>query len=397
MSIRLNLIFALSLFLQPLALAQDHCKLSESVQTEIDNNTFMIVPLNAYAATLPEERARQIYQDECQKQNLSAAQSMNCEIFKLCKGEACRRSYLPNGTAFLLGEGDSLYTAWHVTYQTHAAALFLVYGALENYSEEKRNQTFLNMSPNFVLLNQVGEVVYDTREELPGETKYKHIGDPLATVYNLLGKKDEKAFGFFENAPVDFVNIRLSRKMGTGLTLYQGALKGNECFFTAGFAYDGQKTQYSSIRGQATDIMSLYSNLNKVIPFQLHPLPISRSEFESLELAEQMRRMGYAPDVVEQYLKQYSTEVLLQSIKASLDFQARHMRDLRLEANDRVLFFDAPALTGHSGAPVFLNTGEIAGLTTNAFMKINSETGIHSSVGGVALVLREALENPIKD
>ncbi len=385
MKVIANLIFLVFSYTSSQVFAQS-CKASRSSSDLVAANTFMIIPINAFASPIPENIARDFYNKNCSLKTLPLSEKMNCAILKDCKGEMCLKTYSSHGTAFLLGNGHTLVTAWHVVFQTHAAPLLLFADRISVMDSVEKNRVYQNLKPEFILVNQENNIVYDTREQQNKATRYVEYSDPISTVYSERGKKNDNPFGYYENISTEQAVIELQQDIGTGLQLSKQDIQG-QCIHSAGFGYDGHTLNFALVSGQKSSLLSLNQSLGVFMDFQLKRLEMSRKEIEKLSTFKILVLMGYLKKAAYKQLRQFSELQLREAIQVILDTQARHERDLDISQNEKSLYFTAPVLSGFSGAPVFTDAGEVIAVTTNAFLKSDEKTSRQASVGGAALLL----------
>lgn len=371
------------------------CPISPTLAQDIARNTFMIIPINPMAPVISVPRAREYVEQNCQLNSLTYKDQLNCQILRACQGDDCQPVYGPHGTAFLGGDGRSLYTAWHVVFETHQAALTFLYPALAKMESTAQVRAYKNLVPEFILVNQNHEIVYDTRNTGPGgsPTRYARMGDPLSTLYIANGKKDDMPYGYFENSAVDYVEIILDRILGPGLKRAVATQDSRACLFTAGFAFNAQSLNFSTQSGFVRSLYDLKKSLGRFLDFQLRPLPRPRVEIEAMKTEDILSLMGNSSEQIRQQIKDYSGEKIRQSIGFVLDSQARHMRDYFTEKSGSVIFFDNPVLSGQSGGPLFNAQGEVMGIITNGFMETSREhpQAPIESRGGSAVLMESIL------
>ncbi len=369
-----------------LASAQNsRCPISTDVSDKIEANTFMIIPINAYASTLPEENARAYYTNNCGLASLPLSEKLNCEKLKDCKGDECVKPFASHGTAFLKGDGRTLVTAWHVTFQTHAAALTLLADRIFIMTADEKTKIYQNLKPEFILVNHQNEIVYDTRTAEAAQTRYRSFVDPLSSVFSERGSKNNKPFGYYENIKDELTVIDLQKDLGTGLQVATSA--DSECITSAGFGYDGYDLKFSIVSGEASTLKVLNRALNVFMEFQLNPLPQPRAKIEKMSTAKILILMGYSIEQAEAQVKQFSEKQLRDAIQVILDTEERHARDLQVSQDAQSVYFDAPVMSGFSGGPILNSQGDLTGLTTNAFLKKEEAQGRQVSVGGAGLSL----------
>lgn len=406
MKLRLNLFTLLNVCLftsfttnTALASAQQstqetRCAVSADVSNKIEANTFMIIPINAYASTIPEQNAHDFYTKNCALPNLPLSEKLNCEILKDCHGDACVRPYAQHGTAFLKGDGRTLVTAWHVPFQTHAAALTMLADRIAIMTTDEKTKIYQNLKPEFILVNHQNEIIYDTRRPESAQTRYRSFGDPLSSVFADRGNKNDRPFGYYENIQDELTVIDLQQSLGTGLQVASALDSG--CVTSAGFGYDGYDLKFSIVSGKRSTLPTLNRALDVFMEFQLNPLPQTRAKIEKLSTKKILVLMGYSPEQADAQIKQFSEKQLRDAIQVILDTEERHARDLLVSQNARSLYFDAPVMSGFSGGPILNSIGEITGLTTNAFLKkADGQQDRQASVGGAGLILvgRKAATN----
>ncbi len=372
--------------LASLASAQNaRCQVSADVSIKIEANTFMMIPINAYASTIPEENARAYYAKNCGLASLPLSEKLNCEKLRDCKGDECVKPFVSHGTAFLKGDGHTLVTAWHVPFQTHAAALTLLTDRISIMTADEKTKIYQNLKPEFILVNHQNEIVYDTRTPDGAQTRYRSFGDPLSSVFSERGNKNNKPFGYYENIQDELTVIDLQTDLGTGLQVASSA--GSDCITSAGFGYDGYDLKFSIVSGEASTLPVLNRALNVFMEFQLNPLPQARAKIEKLPTGKILILMGYSPEQARAQVKQFSEKQLREAIQVILDTEERHARDLQVSQNARSVYFDAPVMSGFSGGPILNSRGELTGLTTNAFLKKEEGRERQVSVGGAGLLL----------
>jgi len=360
-----------------------------SIPTElkeiIRENTFLIVPINGYAPNLTVEQARERFSLKCLKSDLPVHQKLNCEVLESCQGDSCISEFANQGTAFLMNEGKELHTAWHVLFSTHAAGLVFAANYLETASEEQTHNIYKNFKPQFLLLDQNFNTVYDTR--LEAETYYIEMGDPLSTVFSSNGKNKKGVYGYIENIPEDFVKVQLTRSLGNGFKkanpVDKSGLEGP--FISAGFGYNKKDIIFSietgGVKAQLTDLKRKMKNF---MEFQLRALPVEREDFWKMSSEDQLVLMGYSRESAQEQIQNYPADVIESSIKTVVSIQARNERDLSLVDNERVLITTNPSLTGVSGGPLLNFNGEVVGIITNGFSSLDKESGVKIAHGSGA-------------
>jgi hypothetical protein len=366
---------------------------SKQIRSLVRDNTFKIVPRNIYASSFSSEHARELYDKHCISSPLTISEQMNCATLKNCQGEQCKIEYMPFGTAFWTSENNKLITAWHVVYPTHAPALLFLQNNLMSLSNEELNQTLSVLSPDFVLLDHKDQVIYDTRTAHP-KSVYSRWGNPLSTIYQNQGFIKNQPYGFFENAPDDFVAIELSlpnaeNRKGLSLLRTNKTSLNGTCLQSVGFQYHNGQLTLSG--GQLTAVKDLQAKLSFSTPFQLNPLPLPLEEILNKSISEILGIMGYSEDEIQKMLGKHSDEKLWAAIKVVLQTQSRNMRDQALADHEDVIFFDAPVLPGQSGGPIIDEQGHVVGITTNSFYDKQLLTDNHYTAYGSAGVLIQAL------
>lgn len=361
--------------------------LSQTIQQKVQANTFKLVPRNFYASSMPVERARELFQSQCLTQNLTISDQMNCHVLSSCTGDDCKIEFMPFGTAFYLQQKKALLTAWHVVFSTHATPLYFMQNSLAPMSRDELNSHLSVLQPDFLLLNSKDEVIYDTKKQ---STHYRFWGDPLSTIYQELGLRNKSPYGYFENAPDDFVAISVSGLTTVEpLTLSSSKDKSTEaaqCLYAAGYQYHDGHFRFSS--GVKKSVKEMQSQLSFVTPFQLNTLPMDKEKLLQLPVSEVLAKMGYDSENIQNTLKKYDESVIWNSIQIVLASQARHLRDQSLEDHPSLLFYDASVLPGQSGGPILTQEGDVIGLTTNSFFDKHVVVNGHfASYGAVGLRL----------
>jgi hypothetical protein len=370
------------------------CAYGGALDDKIRSSTFMLVPIKQGIASMTTEQARAYAAKNCGLDTLPVSERMNCRILTTCTGDACQPVYGDHGTAFLLGNGRTLYTAWHVVNETHLVALTFLLHYLDKLGEADRNKTLRNMEPEFVLLNQKEEIVYDTREDLKrGGTKtaYARFGNPLSTMYSQDGRRGDKAYGYEENIPDDFVEIALTRDLGPGFAPASPTGDPNECFVDSGFAFDSRRTTFVSHAGRRATLSDMLRNSGQFMRFELEPLPRPRKVIEKMSTVNALMVMGYTRESAVAQTKQYPEQRLREAMGTVLDVQERRMRDFEVEKNPAALFVDNPIMSGESGGPLLNMNGQVVGLITNGFFYKDEHTSALRSYGGGALRLSSVL------
>ena len=298
------------------------------------------------------------------------------------------KPFSPHGTAFLIDQGETLVTAWHVVFAGHAAPLHFLHHYIASRNLEEKKSLYKNLEPAFILLDQEGTIVFDTQNEGPS-VQYQSIGDPLSTIYSIKGKKLQKPYGHYENIPDDYAVISLPRAIGKALSVKRVEspdLEG-KCLYSAGFSYNQQVEKYQVTGGGKSTLSKLQVKLGNFSDFQLRPLPRSKEELLNLPIKDFMRLMGYKEDEIQAQLKKYDKKLIRQSIAVIIDSSQRNMRDQLLDQHKNVLFFKGAVMSGQSGGPIFNSKGEVLGITTNGFIK--SQNNHLVSIGGAGILFSE--------
>ncbi len=380
------LIVLILLFHGPLA----QTSLSSETQSKINENVFIVVPINAYASGMSAERVDAYLSQNCQGEKPSPRLQLNCEHLQTCVGEEeCGLIFGTHGTAFLVESGTRLVTAWHVLFQTNATALEFLARPLEKKTlEERRELALRRLTPHFVLMNQEREIVYDTRN-VPA--KYEMIGDPIVPVFHKKGKKGEGFFGYHEGIPTDWVVTELGESLGEGLKMApQQNTLGDE-FFIAGFGFDRYEMNFSVNAGEASTVYSLNNELGIFTNFSIRNEEKSFSELMAMSISEVLSYMGYSEESIAQQIEDYPEETLLRSIEIVLGQQQRHQRDWWVESHKEEVFFSTiPSLPGHSGGPFLNKSGEVLGLVSTGFFTAVEEEGPLASVGSGTLLFERS-------
>lgn len=370
------------------ALASAACNdLSENIQQSVAQNTFKLIPRNIYAATISEETARALYDKSCLAGGLTTSDQMNCDLLKTCTGDACKLEYGPFGSAFLLEKNGLLMSAWHVVFPTHAAGLIFLQKSLSLLPEEEMKSSLAVLKPDFILLDQNDKIVFDTKTT---PSQYAFWGNPLSTVYQTEGHKKHQPYGYFENAPDDYVGIdigpiQLGSKLGPGLpmtTLTQKEDLATHCLYSGGYQYHDGKFRISS--GKKEAVKTMQSLASYVIPFQLNPFPMAVEKILEFDNAQILKMMGYSEDNIQTTLAKYDADTIRRSIEFVFSTQPRHLRDQALETNPAVLFYDAKVLPGQSGGPIVDESGTVVGITTNSFLDKSVMIDGHFTSNGTA-------------
>jgi hypothetical protein len=175
---------------------------------EAANSIYTIV-LHETADTSPSLTNAEIieYQASACKKPSSIVETLNCQHFSQCSGDTCNfKPYLDRGTAFLTGSGNVIMTAFHVLYPLHQMRLLTWYPG-----EKTMQQEILSWQPDFVLVDQFGNTVFDTRKERK-KARYLNAGSPSLF-----------AASFTRDSPFmlkhDFAEIELPRVLGKGLKI----------------------------------------------------------------------------------------------------------------------------------------------------------------------------------
>lgn len=297
------------------------CDLDKSILEKVKLSTFKIVPIDLFAKELNEEEARRLHKQECTSPKVSTHERLNCEIFKKCKDNACKRSFTQDGSAFLLGDGQSLVTAWHITYNSHASALRFLENYLSTLDNDTRNNKLSVLRPAFILLDHEERKVFDTREHLSGTVKYLDWGNPLSPIYAKRGKKDEGPYGFYENASQDFALISLPESIGPSLR--SATLATKECLYSVGQDFQ-EKT------------MKLVSSGGRKV---------------TLKKIQEKNEVTHTSPTEEQ----------------------RNLRDQTLDQNESIIFFNASVSLEQRGGPLVNDQGEVIGITTHQFIQKPNE------------------------
>lgn len=368
-------------------------ELSNDIQRTVRENTFKLVPRNFYASSMSIESARELHKTHCQSPSLTISDQMNCEVLKSCTGDDCKIEFMPFGSAFFVNEKATLVTAWHVVFSTHATPLYFMQNTLSKMKSEELKSKLSVLQPDFLLLDSENKIIFDTKKQ---KAHYEFWGNPLSTIYQALGKNRQHAYGYFENAPDDFVAIQLEGFAKSGLTLSPSSAKNksdfsSKCLYAGGYQYHDGEFRFSA--GSKKSVKEMQSQLSVVSPFQINPLPVPKEELLKKSLPEILTLMGYSEQNIQATLKKYGEDVIWKSIHIVLNSQERHLRDQSLEERSDLIFYDAPVLPGQSGGPIVDEEGHLVGLTTNGFFDSQVIVDGHfASYGAVGLLLT-ALED----
>ncbi|MCR9204966.1 MAG: serine protease, partial [Halobacteriovoraceae bacterium] len=336
------------------------CQLPKDVAQKVSQSIFQIIPINSYAAHMDVERARELHKESCLQSSPLLHQRLNCEVLRTCKSEeTCVREYGAHGTAFLAG--GKLATAWHVVFPTHSTALLFLQNHLSNLSREELKEKLAVLKPQFVLFNTKGDKVFDTREHKENEATYLTWGDPLSTIYSSNGVKKKVPYGHYENIPEDYVFIDLPKTIGPDLPF---AKRKSDCSYSAGFGFNGEKTEYQINGGLKTSIVNRQKHLTHLIPFQYTPQEITPEEFQKLSEEEALRLMDFDEDSIHNQIERYGREKVRQSINVVYRSHLRHMRDQEMDDHSKVHVHDGEVYPGQSGGPLLNESGEVFGITT---------------------------------
>lgn|GEM_PF-2447883 len=372
------------------------CVYDGSLDAAIRAGTFMLIPIKQGIASLTKEQARAYAARNCGLDTLPLSERMNCRILETCtgSGDDCQPLYGDHGTAFLAGDGKTLYTAWHVVNESHLVALTFLAPYLERLNDADRAQRLAGMEPSFILVDHDERVVYDTREDAKrgaAKTAYAGFGNPLSSAYSQDGRKAGRPYGLEENIPDDFARIALTRSLGPGLAVGKPTGDPDECFLDAGFAFDGRRTTFAVHAGRRASLDAMMRASGQFMKFELDPLPLPRGTIEKMRTVDALVVMGYSKESALAQTKQFPEEKLRDAIATVLDFQERHRRDLEVEKNPATLFVDNPIVSGESGGPLLNASGQVVGLITNGFFYTDEASGAMKSYGGAALRMADAL------
>jgi hypothetical protein len=376
--------------------SSEPCRYDGSLDASLRVNTFMIIPIHQVQGSMTTEQARAYHAANCALKTLPLSDRLNCQVMATCLGEACRLDYGHHGTAFLVGDGTTLFTAWHVVNETHEAALTFLSRALQLMSPGDRAKAYHNLEPEFILADQSERIVYDTRLDAARgrKTAYARFGDPLSTGYVADGEQGGHPYGFNENIPVDWVQIALTESLGPGLTAGSPSSDAQECFVDAGFAFDSRVTRFAVHSGRRAGLTAMMKASDQFMDFQLQPLPMPRARIEALPAVDALVVMGYSKDSARSQVRQYGKERVRSAMSTVMDFQARHMRDVEVEKDPAAFFLDSPIMSGQSGGPLFNSAGQVCGIVTNGFMTKDESTQAQRSYGGAARRLDSILSAP---
>lgn len=367
--------------------------LTESVRANLDSNTFMYIPMNTYAAVYTHAKAQEYIAKNCQNTHLPMSEILNCRSLQECNSDDCRAPFLSSGTAFLVGDGKTLYTAWHVAAQTSEAAIIMVGGFLEHSNEMVRKAAYSKLKPEFVLVDQKDQIVYDTRQD--HNTAYVSMGDPIKVMY-AMGHLTPKDFGAFESSPSDFVGIQLSRSVGAGLPIAANQPVSSDCVYSKSFFFDGKTSSETQVSGNAMDGMKSFLKQNpKNYDFMIQPLPMERSHFENRSVSVVLTDMMYSPASVKKQLREFSNKILRTSIAIELNTQAINLEDIKIYDSSTTLLTSQPIISGGSGSPMVNSLGEVVAIATNALMDFDAKGSPIDSHGAVGVLIEPALKRAI--
>ena len=372
------LVLSLVTFLQNAADASP-CNISDKATSRVAANTFKIIPIKQALIDFEPAQAKSYVEQLCHRPNLPVSEKLNCEIMKACKPESCAPIYGAHGTAFLGSDGQTLHSAWHVLFSTHEVALQFLGNYLGKLSTDEKKRAYASLGPTFILLDHQDKIVYDSRSS--HSTRYKNFGDPLTPIYVQQGTKDKKPFGYFENIREDYVSIDLGTRLGAGLPLAKQNAH-SDCYFGAGFIYDGVREEYNLASGRRESVTELKKRTGLFLEALLMDLPLSRNNLGSLSTEDILHIFGYSQDQVAHQIKIYSDSELRSSIDKILIGHERHLQDLKTESDPSVLFLSMPVFNGQSGGPLINEDGEVLGILTNAFL--TNEHGAPRSHGAGA-------------
>ncbi len=183
---------------------------------ERSDSVLRIVPLNLGEAgeNWPAARRQEIAGGECRDPQHFLIK-LRCDYIRdECPADGfCRIPYSTSGTAFVVGDGSTLVTAFHVAAENESARLHFLGAALLNLPAEKRDEIFSSYRPAFLLFDSNGRKIYDTRDyEQPH--RYLSVGDPLES-FRRQAKSGMPARlkGFAK----DFALIQLRKPVAAGL------------------------------------------------------------------------------------------------------------------------------------------------------------------------------------
>ncbi len=364
--------------------------MDQNILTTLNQNTFIFIPINHYASVISKQSAEEFVQTNCHLNHLPPNEVLNCKALADCEGNQCIREYQNHGTSFLLGDGKTLFTAWHVAFPTHATPLYFFKNYALTLTHEDRYNLFSVFKPKFILLDHDYNIVYDSRHET--KTRYLNYGDPLSTIFAKEGHIHSKAYGYFANIPEDFVSIELSYPLGNGLKLQtEPNTDTKQQFLTTGFGYDSVNFNFQINAGYSQKLVDLKSNSGLFIDFLLNPLPLNPEELLQLPLLEQLMLMGYSEESSLAQISKYGEALIASSIAITLASHARHQDDFDIEQHKHVLFLENPVLPGQSGGPVLNLQGQVVGIITTSILDQDAETNLMISHGSGVYLFKPKL------
>ncbi len=334
-----------------------------------EESIFRIVPKRVFIfSRYNQEQVASILFTECQQDDLNFVQQLNCEHLKSCYGESCYKPYLSSGTAFLIGDGSTLATAFHVSWTSLSAKWLFFKEILRSKDAKKREEMISNFPPEFALFNAKGEKVFDTDD---GKVESISAGDQLKFIDNFQA-------GDFPFASEDYEFIRLSKVIGKPLRVASVLPSEGEKIFSIGFPQATKREGSSNSNGfnltySEGKVQNPENYLNEYLKSNKLPLAMLRSiDTESLKQksgAEVLRVFGFSEEIIENSIEhhgeeKFETEVAPSYIEVYEKNHHKYIRMLDILKSKSVISHTMDIVPGNSGGPVFNQAGQVVGLNS---------------------------------
>lgn len=209
-------------------------------------SVFRYVPLRlGSTGERTEAKDRQAALDSTCKKPSSFLANLRCQYMRsqCSTNDICYIPFVESGSAFLVGDGQSLVSAFHVMGEGEALSFTVLGSTMATYSAEKLREIYANYSADFLLFDSDENLVYDTRN-YSDPHHYEVLGDPLwafgtTATSDILPAVVAKFSG-------DYGQVRLQKKLGEGLSFVNTeAVDTNAVRWAAGFPGATQRPDYN--------------------------------------------------------------------------------------------------------------------------------------------------------